>query len=105
VTVLKNPDMRIINQGRLADFAVNHADSINALNKWEETITIGNFKQPHDLLKEFPSADYVGNDRYVFDIKGNKYRIIAVVVFIGKIVDVRFVGTHAEYNKINSKTV
>ncbi len=47
--------MRIINQGRLVDFAVNHADSIKALNKWAETITIGNFKQPHDLLKEFPS--------------------------------------------------
>lgn len=97
--------MRIINQYRLADFAVNHADSVKAINKWAETLTNGNFKQPHDLLKEFSSADYVGNDRYVFDIKGNKYRIIAVVVFTGGIVDVRFVGTHAEYNKINAKTV
>ena len=97
--------MRIINQQRLADFAVNHADSVKAINKWAETLTNVSFKQPFDLLKEFPSADYVGNDRYVFDIRGNKYRIIAVVVFVGEIVDVRFIGTHAEYDKINSKTV
>jgi len=97
--------MRIINQGRLADFAFIHADSVKALNKWAETLTNANFKQPHDLLREFPSADYVGNDRYVFDIKGNKYRIIAVVVFTGGIVDIRFVGTHAEYSKINAKTI
>lgn len=97
--------MRIINQHRLADFALNHADSVNAINKWAETLTNGNYKHLHDLLKDFPSADYVGNDRYVFDIKGNRYRIIAVIVFTGGIVDVRFVGTHAEYSKINSKTV
>jgi mRNA interferase HigB len=97
--------MRIINQGRLADFAVNHVDSVKALNKWAKTLSISNFKQPRDLLKEFPSADYVGNDRYIFDIKGNRYRIIAIVVFNGGIVDIRFVGTHAEYSKINSKTI
>jgi mRNA interferase HigB len=97
--------MRIINQHRLADFALNHADSVKAINMWAETLTNGKYKHPHDLLKEFPSADYAGNDRYVFDIKGNRYRIIAVVVFIGEIVDVRFVGTHAEYSKINAKTI
>jgi mRNA interferase HigB len=97
--------MKIINQRRLADFVVIHADSIKAINKWAETLTKGSFKKPHDLLKEFPSADYVGNDRYVFDIKGNKYRIIAIILFVGEIIDVRFVGTHAEYSKINSKTV
>ena len=97
--------MKIINQRRLADFVVNHADSIKAINKWAETLTSGSFKQPYDLLKVFPSADYVGNDRYVFDIKGNKYRIIAIILFVGEIIDVRFVGTHAEYSKINSKTV
>ena len=97
--------MRIINQRRLAFFVANHADSLKAINKWAETLTNGCYKQPHDLLREFPSADYVGNDRYVFDIKGNKYRIITIIVFEGGIIDVRFVGTHAEYNKINSKTV
>ena len=44
--------MKIINQRRLADFVVNHADSIKAINKWAETLINGSFKQPHDLLKK-----------------------------------------------------
>jgi len=97
--------MRIINQPRLADFALNHSDSVKSINKWAVTMINGQYKSSHDLLMDYPSADYVGNDRYVFDIKGNRYRIIAIVVFIGGIVDIRFVGTHAEYEKINAKTI
>ena len=53
------------------------------------------------LIKQtFNTVDYVGNDRYVFDIKGNTYRIVAIVLFINKKVYMRFVGTHEEYNKI-----
>ena len=53
-----------------------------------------------DIKKTFNTVDYVGNDRYVFDIKGNNYRILAIVLFINKKVYMRFVGTHEEYNRI-----
>ena len=53
-----------------------------------------------DIKKTFNTVDYVGNDRYVFDIKGNNYRIVAIVLFVNKKVYMRFVGTHEEYNKI-----
>ena len=53
----------------------------------------------------FPSADYVKNGRYVFNIGGNNYRVVTVVIFIGGVVNVRFVGTHAEYDKIDSSTI
>ena len=47
----------------------------------------------------FPSADYVKNGRYVFNIGGNNYRVVAVVIFIGGVMNIRFVGTHPEYDK------
>ena len=52
------------------------------------------------LQKTFPAADYVGNDRYVFNIGGNKFRTVAVVVFFAGDMHLRFVGTHAEYDRI-----
>ncbi|MGV8135475.1 MAG: type II toxin-antitoxin system HigB family toxin [Mangrovibacterium sp.] len=57
------------------------------------------------LKQTFPSADYVGNARYVFNIKGNGYRIVTVVVFIAGTLAIRFVGTHEEYDKIDCKTI
>lgn len=57
------------------------------------------------LEKMFQSADYVKNGRYVFNIGGNNYRIVAVVIFIGEVMNIRFVGTHAEYDKIDSSTI
>ena len=62
--------------------------------------------QSHNELKQiFPSADYVGNGRYVFNIQGNNHRLVAIVVFVAGIVKIRFVGTHAEYDKIDCKTI
>ena len=54
---------------------------------------------------DFASADYVGNNRIVFDIKGNDYRLVAVVLFVAGTVFIRWVGTHSEYDKINVKTI
>ncbi len=53
-----------------------------------------------DLKADFPSADFVGNNRYVFNIKGNNYRTVVLVVFFAGTVAIRFVGTHGEYDKI-----
>lgn len=58
-----------------------------------------------DLKKMFPSADYIKNGRYVFNIGGNNFRVVAVVVFIAGVMNIRFVGTHAEYDKIDCATI
>lgn len=58
-----------------------------------------------ELKQDFPSADYVGEGRYVFNIKGNNYRMVVIVLFIDDILTIRFVGTHAEYDKINCLTI
>lgn len=55
------------------------------------------------MRKDFPSADYVGNQHYVFNIKGNNYRLIVVVMFMPGLVYIRWVGTHKEYDKIDCR--
>jgi len=53
----------------------------------------------------FGSVDYVGNNRYVFNIKGNHYRLVAIVIFASQKIYIRFIGTHTEYSKIDCKTI
>jgi mRNA interferase HigB len=92
--------MEITNRALLFAFVKKHADTVNAVNKWIELIESNEFANHNELKVFFPSADYVGNGRYVFNIKGNKYRFVVLVVFIGGIMQIRFCGTHAEYDKI-----
>ncbi|GHT80562.1 hypothetical protein FACS189467_3020 [Bacteroidia bacterium] len=57
-----------------------------------------------EIKHTFQSVDAIGNKRYVFNIKGNSYRLIAIVLFVPKFVYVRFIGTHAEYDKITYRS-
>ena len=84
----------------IRDFIAKHADADVALRDWYKRTTKANWKNFDDIKQTFNTVDYVGNDRYVFDIKGNNYRIVAVVLFINQKVYMRFVGTHEEYEKI-----
>ncbi len=92
--------MKITNKEVLDAFMDKHADTRNPLNKWMEVMENSEFKNHNDLKSVFPSADYVGNRRYVFNIKGNRYRLVVMVVFIGGRMQIRFCGTHADYDKI-----
>ena len=60
---------------------------------------------PERIEGDFTSVDYVGNDRYVLNIKGNKYRIVVLIFFDIRTLYIRFVGTHAEYDKIDCRTI
>ena len=86
--------MKILKFKLLKDFARKHPDSADALMRWAEYV------EKTELKQAFPSADYVGNDRYVFNISGNKFRLVTIVVFFQGFLHIRFVGTHAEYDKI-----
>lgn len=92
--------MRIIKVKTIKDYYESNVSSEDALLEWYHTIN-GQFFKDHNALKErFPSVDYVGQDRYVFNIKGNNFRIICIILFQFQKVYVRFIGTHAEYDKI-----
>ena len=93
-------NMRVISFSMLIEFVAQQADADIAMRDWYKRVSKANWNSFADIKETFNSADYVGNDRYVFDIKGNNYRIVAIVLFINKKVYMRFVGTHEEYDRI-----
>lgn len=92
--------MRIISFAIIRNYIAKHSDADVPLRDWYKKTQKANWSTFADMKKTFNSVDYVGNDRYVFDIKGNTYRIITIVIFIKKKVFMRFVGTHEEYERI-----
>jgi len=61
----------------------------------------GTWKGLGDIKADFPSVDYVGNQHYVFNMRGNRYRLVVVIKFVMGYIFIRFVGTHQEYDKID----
>jgi len=97
--------VHIIARPTLIKFWEKHKDAEIPMRVWFKKVQNAKWKSVNELKKDFPTADYVGNNRVVFDIKGNKYRIIVVIFFDGQKIYIRFIGTHAEYVKINAKTI
>lgn len=92
--------MRIVTYKRIMQFIAQHADSESSLNFWYHTVTAKNWKNINDLRQDFNSVDYVGNHRFVFNIKGNNDRLVAIISFPAQKVYIRLIGTHSEYDKI-----
>ena len=92
--------MKILKFKLLKDFARKHPDAADPLMRWAEFVEKTEWKSHAELKQAFPSADYVGNYRYVFNISGNKFRLVTIVVVFQGFLYIRFVGTHAEYDKI-----
>jgi mRNA interferase HigB len=84
----------------IREFIAKHADADVPLRDWYNRVSKADWNSLADMKNTFNTVDYVGNDRYVFNIKGNNYTIVAIVLFINKKVYMRFVGTHEEYDKI-----
>ncbi|WP_138993694.1 type II toxin-antitoxin system HigB family toxin [Larkinella sp. C7] len=97
--------MVIISKTILNEFGQRHADSIGALNEWYTVVKASDWNSLADLKQTFNSVDYVDNDRYVFNIRGNRYRIVAMIFFDKRTVFIRFVGTHTEYDRIDCSTI
>lgn len=90
--------MHIITQKRLKEFWEKYPDSQTSLEIWYNRTKVANWSNFIDLIQVFPSADQVKN-LIVFNIGGNKYRLIALVDFTHKKVFIRSILTHAEYDK------
>jgi mRNA interferase HigB len=82
-----------------------HPDVENALFKWYELAASADWKNFSEMKGTFNSVDAVGNDRYVFNIKGNNYRLVALILFKIRTVYILFIGTHSEYDKINAGSI
>lgn len=92
--------MRIVTFKRIQEFSEKHADAETALRFWYAVCSKKDWESLNDIKKDFNSVDYIGNHRFVFNIKGNSYRLIAIISFNAKKVNIRFIGTHAEHDKI-----
>lgn len=99
--------MSIVSHRKLKEFyeTKGHEDSRVALERWHDITEKAEWKSLSDIKVDFPATDYVGNQHYVFNIKGNNYRLIVVIKFTIGYIYIRFVGTHQEYDKIDSKTI
>lgn len=97
--------MRIVTFLRIQEFIEKHPDSDIALRDWYKKTQKCEWKNLTDIKDTFNSADYVGNNRFVFNIKGNHYRLVAIVIFASQKVYIRFIGTHRDYDKINASNV
>ncbi len=99
--------MRIVSHKKIKDFYESSGceDSRIALERWYEIAESAKWTNLSDIKVDFPSADYVGNQHYVFNIKGNKYRLVVVVKFTMGYLFVRWVGTHKDYDKIDCSTI
>lgn len=97
--------VRIIAIKRLKDFWKKHSDAEQPLRAWYSEVSKADWKKPSDITKHYRTASILVNNRAVFNIKGNDYRLIVTINYAYKIVYIRFVGTHKEYDKINAEEI
>jgi mRNA interferase HigB len=86
-------------------FIDKRSNAADAMNNWYKTMKSTDFASYIELKKMFATIEGVGNDRYIFDIKGNKYRMVAMIHFNVRTAYIRFVGTHKQYDKIDAKNI
>lgn len=97
--------MRIVTFRKIKDFSEKNKHLAVALNDWYHRVRKAEWASLSDIKKDFRTVDYVGNNRYVFNIKGNHYRLVAIVIFASKKMYIRFIGPHNAYDKIDCKTI
>ena len=99
--------MRIVSHKKFREFyeTPGREDAQVALERWYELAEAAQWQNFADVRMDFGSVDAVGNQHYVFNIRGNRYRLVVVIKYVMGYVFIRFVGTHSEYEKIDASTI
>ncbi len=95
----------IITRKALLQYANQYPDAANSLFEWYHDLLVLEISNFNELKKEFPSASIIGDNRVVFNIKGNHYRLIVRLLFEYKAIQIKWFGPHKDYDKINAKTI
>lgn len=83
----------------------NYRDSEISIRSWYHDVKNADWRNSNDLKQQFKHANIVGNSRVIFNIKGNKYRLVADIDYEFQLVFIRFIGTHQEYDEIDPKMI
>jgi len=97
--------MRVIAKKILREFWDKYPDSEQQLKTWYKEASNAKWSSPNDIKKEYARAIIIGDNRVVFDICGNKYRLIAKINYERQWVFIRFIGTHKEYDNVDPKNI
>ncbi|MCL4460603.1 MAG: type II toxin-antitoxin system HigB family toxin [Nitrospirae bacterium] len=97
--------MRIIAKATLRAFWTRHPDAEESLLAWYREAQKADWDRPEKIKEKYRSASFVGRNRVVFNIKGNKYRLVVKMKYEKQLVFVRFVGTRTDYEAINVEEV
>jgi mRNA interferase HigB len=95
----------IISYKAIREFSQRHPDAEIAMEEWFDKTRRADWSSITDVRNTFGYADYVGNERVVFNIRGNTYRLVAAISYNHRTVYIKFIGTHQEYDKIDATTV
>jgi mRNA interferase HigB len=97
--------MRVIAQKTLRDYWENHSQARRPLQAWLEHVQRAAWKKPSDVQKDYGNDVILPNNRAVFNIKGNDYRLVVHIHYKSQIIFIRFIGTHKEYDRIDAATI
>lgn len=97
--------LRVIAKKTLREFWQKHPDCEQQLKAWFQETSNTEWKNTRNIKIEYPSASFLADNRVVFNIKGNHYRLIVRINYDYQMVWIRFIGTHAEYNKIDARKI
>ena len=95
----------IIARKTLLEFAKKYSGAANSLYEWYHEMLTADFKDFQELKTLFPNASIVGDNRGVFNINGNKYRLVVRMVFEYKVIQIKWFGTHSAYDKVNVRSI
>lgn len=99
------PHMRIIAKRTLREFWSTHTRAQKPLEAWHDDVKRAKWQSPNDIKSVYANASFLNDNRVVFNIKGNSYRVIVKINYHFQIVYIRFVGTHKDYDNVNAQTV
>lgn len=97
--------MRVIAKKILREFWEKHADSEEQLKTWHKEASKASWNSPTDIKEEYTRASILKGGRVVFDICGNKYRLVVDINYLRQWVFIRFIGTHSDYDNIDANTI
>ncbi len=97
--------MRIIKKKAIRAQFTKYPDVEGPLRAWAADVELADWQSPRDVKARYPKASILADNRFVFDIKGNQYRLIVYIFFPARLVYIKFFGTHADYDKVDATTV